>query len=133
MNKGVFEKQYHNISQNRCRIVPKQKVREQPSNYFFPPTTNNTNTQQSVHNICSGVNPSTAPILLHNNNNCNNNCNNNNNQNTMEFKERLRKFDSHSSVSKEFRVFTIQGAALSVVTCLGAFLCLCVCFVFRLD
>ena len=39
----------------------------------------------------------------------------------MEIKERLRKFDSHSSVSKEFRVFTIQGAALSVVTCLGAF------------
>jgi len=36
----------------------------------------------------------------------------------MEIKERLRKFDSHSSVSKEFRVFTIQGAALSVVTCL---------------
>ncbi len=36
------------------------------------------------------------------------------------FKERLRKLDSHSSVSKEFRVYTIHGAALSVVTCLGA-------------
>ncbi len=38
------------------------------------------------------------------------------------FKERLRKLDSHSSVSKEFRVYTVHGAALSVVTCLGAFL-----------
>mmetsp|Transcript_6945 Transcript_6945/g.14291 ORF Transcript_6945/g.14291 Transcript_6945/m.14291 type:complete len:411 (+) Transcript_6945:81-1313(+) len=36
-----------------------------------------------------------------------------------EFKERLRKLDSHSSVSKEFRVYTIHGAALSVVTCLA--------------
>ena len=33
------------------------------------------------------------------------------------FKERLRKMDSHSSVSKEFRVYTAQGATLSVVTC----------------
>jgi len=37
----------------------------------------------------------------------------------MSYKERLRKFDSHSSVSKEFRVYTVQGAALSVVTCLA--------------
>jgi hypothetical protein len=33
--------------------------------------------------------------------------------------ERLQKFDSHSSVSKEFRVYTIQGAVLSVVTVIG--------------
>ena len=41
------------------------------------------------------------------------------------FKERLRKLDSHSSVSKEFRVYTIHGAALSIVTCFGACLTLC--------
>jgi hypothetical protein len=35
------------------------------------------------------------------------------------FKDSLKKFDSHSSVSKEFRVYTVQGAALSVVTCLA--------------
>ena len=36
----------------------------------------------------------------------------------MSFSERLKKFDSHSSVAKEFRVYTVQGAVLSVVTVL---------------
>jgi len=34
----------------------------------------------------------------------------------MGFQENLRQFDTQSSVSKEFRVYTVQGAALSVVT-----------------
>lgn len=34
----------------------------------------------------------------------------------MGFQENLRKFDNHSSVSKEFRVYTFHGAVLSVVT-----------------
>jgi hypothetical protein len=34
----------------------------------------------------------------------------------MTVSERLRNFDSHSSVSKEFRVYTVQGAVLSVLT-----------------
>ena len=38
------------------------------------------------------------------------------------FQEKLQKFDSHSSVSKEFRVYTIQGAVLSVVTLIGTYL-----------
>mmetsp|Transcript_10136 Transcript_10136/g.24600 ORF Transcript_10136/g.24600 Transcript_10136/m.24600 type:complete len:416 (+) Transcript_10136:119-1366(+) len=37
----------------------------------------------------------------------------------MGFSERLKKFDSHSSVSNEFRVYTTHGAALSVITCLA--------------
>ena len=36
----------------------------------------------------------------------------------MSLKERLKKVDAHSSVSKEFRVYTVQGAVLSVVTVL---------------
>ena len=39
----------------------------------------------------------------------------------MGLQESLRKFDSHSSVSKEFRVYTIQGAVLSVVTVIGTY------------
>lgn len=35
------------------------------------------------------------------------------------FAEKLKNYDSHSSVSKEFRVYTVQGAVLSVVTLLG--------------
>jgi hypothetical protein len=34
----------------------------------------------------------------------------------MTVSERLRNIDSHSSVSKEFRVYTVQGAVLSVLT-----------------
>lgn len=34
----------------------------------------------------------------------------------MSLAERLKKLDSHSSVSKEFRVYTVQGAFLSVTT-----------------
>lgn len=34
----------------------------------------------------------------------------------MSIQDRLRQLDSHSSVSKELRVYTIQGAVLSVVT-----------------
>lgn len=37
----------------------------------------------------------------------------------MGFQENLRQFDTQSSVSKEFRVYTVQGAALSVVTVIG--------------
>jgi hypothetical protein len=37
----------------------------------------------------------------------------------MTVSERLRNFDSHSSVSKEFRVYTVQGAVLSVLTLLA--------------
>ena len=40
-------------------------------------------------------------------------CNNN-----MSVADRLKKLDGHSSVSNEFRVYTIQGAVLSVVTVL---------------
>ena len=39
---------------------------------------------------------------------------------SMSFAESLKKYDSHSTVSKEFRVYTIQGAVLSVVTIIGA-------------
>jgi hypothetical protein len=35
------------------------------------------------------------------------------------FAEKLKNYDSHSSVSKEFRVYTVQGAVLSVATLLG--------------
>lgn len=35
---------------------------------------------------------------------------------TMSLQERLKRLDTHSSVSKEFRVYTIQGAVLSVAT-----------------
>jgi hypothetical protein len=34
----------------------------------------------------------------------------------MSLRDRLKKIDSHSSVSTEFRVYTVQGAVLSVVT-----------------
>ncbi len=37
----------------------------------------------------------------------------------MSLADRLKKFDAHSSVAKEFRVHTTQGAVLSVVTILG--------------
>jgi hypothetical protein len=37
----------------------------------------------------------------------------------MGFTERLKNFDGHSTVSKEFRVYTAQGAALSVITLIG--------------
>jgi hypothetical protein len=37
----------------------------------------------------------------------------------MSLNERLRKLDAHSSVSKEFRVYTVHGAVLSVVTVLA--------------
>jgi len=37
----------------------------------------------------------------------------------MGFQERLQKLDFHSSVSKEFRVYTVQGAALSILTCVA--------------
>jgi endoplasmic reticulum-Golgi intermediate compartment protein 3 len=37
----------------------------------------------------------------------------------MSLKERLKSVDAHSSVSKEFRVYTVQGAVLSVVTVLA--------------
>jgi hypothetical protein len=33
--------------------------------------------------------------------------------------DNLRKLDAHSSVSKEFRVYTIQGAFISVLTVIG--------------
>ena len=36
----------------------------------------------------------------------------------MTLSERLRKLDSHSSVSKEFRVYTTHGAVLSILTVL---------------
>jgi hypothetical protein len=34
----------------------------------------------------------------------------------MDLKDRLKRFDTHSPVSKEFRVYTVQGAVLSIVT-----------------
>lgn len=37
------------------------------------------------------------------------------------FAERIKNLDGHSTVSKEFRVYTVQGAALSVVTILGTY------------
>ena len=37
--------------------------------------------------------------------------------------DRLKNFDGHSSVSKEFRVYSLQGAILSVVTILGKNYC----------
>ena len=37
----------------------------------------------------------------------------------VDFAEKLKNLDGHSTVSKEFRVYTVQGAALSVVTILG--------------
>jgi hypothetical protein len=37
----------------------------------------------------------------------------------MGISDNLRKMDAHSSVSSEFRVYTMQGAILSVVTVLG--------------
>jgi endoplasmic reticulum-Golgi intermediate compartment protein 3 len=37
----------------------------------------------------------------------------------MSLHERLKNFDAHSSVSKEFRVYTVHGAVLSVVTVLA--------------
>mmetsp|Transcript_23501 Transcript_23501/g.55333 ORF Transcript_23501/g.55333 Transcript_23501/m.55333 type:complete len:412 (+) Transcript_23501:112-1347(+) len=37
----------------------------------------------------------------------------------MGLQERLRKYDSHSSVSREFRVYTAHGAVLSVLTCVA--------------
>ena len=38
---------------------------------------------------------------------------------TMGIADNLRVLDAHSSVSKEFRVYTIQGAVLSVLTVVG--------------
>jgi len=35
----------------------------------------------------------------------------------MSLQERLKRLDAHSTVSNEFRVYTAQGAALSVLTC----------------
>jgi hypothetical protein len=37
----------------------------------------------------------------------------------MAFSDTLKKLDSHSSVSEELRVYTVQGAALSVITVVG--------------
>lgn len=34
----------------------------------------------------------------------------------MGIREKLQKFDTHSAVSKEFRVYSVQGAAISVLT-----------------
>ena len=37
----------------------------------------------------------------------------------MAISDKLRRMDAHSGVSKEFRVYTVQGAVLSVVTVVG--------------
>ena len=36
-------------------------------------------------------------------------------------KDRLKNLDTHSSVSKEFRVYTLHGAVLSMITVVGAY------------
>ena len=35
------------------------------------------------------------------------------------FADRLKKMDAHSTVNNEFRVYTMQGAILSVITVAG--------------
>ena len=40
----------------------------------------------------------------------------------MALSDQLRRMDAHSGVSKEFRVYTVQGAVLSVITVVGTFL-----------
>jgi hypothetical protein len=37
----------------------------------------------------------------------------------MAISDRLKNLDGHSSVSKEFRVYTVSGAILSVATLVG--------------
>ena len=39
----------------------------------------------------------------------------------MGIREKLQKFDTHSAVSKEFRVYSVQGAAISVLTVSGKY------------
>jgi len=41
------------------------------------------------------------------------------------FQDRLKRLDTHSTVSKEFRVYTLYGAVLSMITVFGTFLCEC--------
>ena len=42
----------------------------------------------------------------------------------MALSDQLRRMDAHSGVSKEFRVYTVQGAVLSVITVVGTFYCI---------